>query len=283
MAFGTFFKCLNVAGVGKVPEGADASLFTWLLWFLLLPEPIFVKGRLQTATRADKKARIVALIGKLVGLTVLISFLQSSLLLRFSSSNNDHLHVLFHTAFLGYLHIWFIYLMASFCLDISALMVILGLSVRVYDGFQHPLWTAQSFQEAWGTRWNLPVQRLLQRTIYIPLRQHWDSNLPPHGAVLATFAGSGLLHEYNFAIHNTAAYTPGVPFLFFVGMGGLMLGETILFQPIQQHKSMLPTPVVAMLLTLSVAIPVELFFVKSWIQVGVIETWSQLVPTIHCR
>ena len=39
--FSNFFKICN-AGFGYYPEGADATLHSWCLWFLLIPEPRFV-------------------------------------------------------------------------------------------------------------------------------------------------------------------------------------------------------------------------------------------------
>ena len=48
--FSTFFKAIN-AGFDQFPQGADADLPTWLMWFVNLPEPEFTKGKMCTASK----------------------------------------------------------------------------------------------------------------------------------------------------------------------------------------------------------------------------------------
>ena len=278
MAFGTFFKCCNCAGIGDVPDGAEASLTNWLLWFLLVPEPIFLKGKLQVASRSIIQARLWAMVGKMWGLSAVVSVLVTAPRLQ------PEFPTFTSALFLGFLHTWTIYMFASLCLDISALTAFLlgpllvGHPVRLHDGFRHPLWHSRTFREAWGARWNDAVQRLLQRTVYVPLRRTWSRP----AAVVATFAASGLLHEYNFLVHNTTAYRPGIPLLFFTCMGCIVVAEGSSKAWLERQTRWLPTPLLATLLTLVVAVPVKLYFMRSWFDAGFLDTLTELFPTIRC-
>jgi hypothetical protein len=110
--FSTFFKSID-AGFGQFPEGADADLKTWLMWFVIVPEPEFTKGKLRKASTNDILKNVKSFLYKIMALFVLLSILLHSpqYNLQFSQVPEWLL-----TYINGYVHIWLIYLWASFCL-----------------------------------------------------------------------------------------------------------------------------------------------------------------------
>ena len=194
----------------------------------------------------------------------------------------------------GYAHIWLLYLFAAFCLDFSVLAnTITTGGLQLEPGFDNPLLQSRSLTQAWGTRWNKPVQLLLQRSAYTPLRrQALSSSWSRPAAVLATFAASGLLHEYNFYVHNGGQhYQAGRATLFFLLMGMLMLGQEAIVQRLlppnsilqQRVVSNIPTAVISIALTLLAAWPFEKYFIQSWKDAGLVQVIAQLLPTITCH
>jgi hypothetical protein len=73
--FTTFFKSLNVA-FGTYPDGADSDLQTWLLWFVMTPEPTFAKGKLSKANRKKVVEKIRDFLFKIIVLFVLLTVLM---------------------------------------------------------------------------------------------------------------------------------------------------------------------------------------------------------------
>lgn len=306
-AFSTFFKSLQVAyrwyptGIGD--DGG--SLYRWLLWFVLLPEPVLSVNRIPVgggndglvkATRQQTVERIRNLVIKMVALGALVSCVGASshpvdtlLLPRGPLWLWTLLPSWVLTALDGYVHIWILYLWAATCLDISAVAVMVLLGVAVHPGFANPLLASRTLREAWGTRWNVPVQVLLKRTVYAPCRRrHWSVTV----STLLTFAVSGLLHEYNFTLHNGVRYAPrhvGAATAFFLIMGGCMLLEDVLWDRcaptprVQRWIRRLPTPVVSTALTLIwAAYPFERYFFPSWQEAGLMEVIARLLPTVQC-
>jgi hypothetical protein len=224
----------------------------------------------------------------------------------------------------GYLHICFIYLFVSFCLDLNTLAIgyptsrinnVLrnkigggggggGASSRTtsssssfYSGFQSPLWSSRSIKELWGTRWNTPVQTLLQRSVYIPARQAgWSRG----AAVGWTFFVSGLLHEYTFSIHNASAYhRPGEVTVFFLLMSLVMIMEDSIWnvvatvtngtQPrapivvLRRFVAGIPSPILSTLLAMMAGFFVAPLFSRTWIEAGAIESVAALLPHWVCQ
>lgn len=65
----------------------------------------------------------------------------------------------------------------------------------------------------------------LKRTVYVAPRKY---GIGPFPAALLVFGGPGLLHEYNFFIHNSTAYEPGHAMLLFLYVGIHMIAEEML-------------------------------------------------------
>lgn len=312
--FATFFKLVN-AGFQQFPAGADQDLTTWLLWFVLLPEPQFAKEKLIAMPlekgRQMLQRRLLSVLAKICGLFLLLT------LLLWSSSNHQQADLsnkyqvqlpfpldsseLAHTTVNGVLHIWFIYLFASFCLDFgllanTALTAPLvsssgsvggsGSALIVFQsGFHNPLLQSRSLKDAWGIRWNKPTQQLLQRTSYIPLRRQGFGRIV---AAMCTFVTSGLLHEYNFGVHNHSGYQPGLATVFFVIMGAIMLAEQWVWDRLVPMSvkdiinRQVPSFLVSITLTLIAAVPFEHYFITSWLDAGAVACAAQLFPHVLC-
>jgi hypothetical protein len=283
--FVTFFKSIN-AGFGQYPHGADETLATWLMWFVLMPEPQFAKGKLRKASAHEIRQRLLSFVYKVLGLCVVLSILLGVEKNYRIQLLPDVLNLV-TTSLNGVLHIWLIYLWASFCLDFSALANTLTTGGVAFEpGFLNPLLESRSLKEAWGLKWNLPTQALLQRISYVPLReQGYGRGL----AAIGTFFVSGLLHEYNFSIHNHRFHDrPGTAVVFFVLMGMIMLLEKwvwdqLLPKSIQDIIHRLPSVLVATVLTVLASVPFEHYFIPSWLDAGMVECLAKLLPHITCE
>ena len=304
--FGVVLKLWNVSA-DQVPPQAYQSLHTFCQWFLVVPEPKLLLVDADEKDRrldlAEIQAQWHSVCYKIVTATLLLSLLlpwheqyYQINPLTFLEPDKATIPLTNNVAAAaaaavvqvvlnGFVHIWWMYIFLAFCLDVSSLLhaIVHG---PVEKGFCNPLLASRSLRQAWGTRWNLPVQKHLHRTVYQPLRQEWGCSRVT--AALGTFVGSGLLHEYNFWSHNYGAYrSPGAVTAFFVAMGILMLAEAYVWdhwcpQPVQKVIEWLPSPVIAVGLTLLVSIPVEHYFVPTWLEAGMIESVSQLFPHITC-
>eukprot|EP00536_Pseudo-nitzschia_multiseries_P002992 jgi/Psemu1/184837/e_gw1.42.116.1 len=302
LGFTTFFKSLNVAS-GNFPEGADSDLRTWLLWFVMIPEPTFTKGKLSKASRKEFVTKIRQFIFKIIALFIILTILlrspppyyrvvtgipfSPSFLNEDSDTENevDKWSVSAHIN--GFVHLWLLYLFVSFTLDFSTLTnyAISG-GIRMEPGFCNPLLESRSYKETWGTRWNRPVNKLLKRTVYIPSRKSFGQGV----AGMLTFFASGLLHEYNFSIihHRSSSFRFGEVTLFFILMGVLMVGESWIWgscfsQTVQVAINRLPSAATASLLTLMVAGVSERYFLRNWFLSGFVEAVAQMMPHVSCR
>ena len=335
--FTTFFKSMNVA-FGTYPEGAydTHDLPTWLHWFLMTPEPTFAKGKTSKVQRTEVILKLRDVCFKIIALFILLTVLmqhpppyyhvmRTTTTKRFLSSplhdddaaaadgNSDAgifewWQFLVSTHVNGFIHLWLLYAYFSFCLDVSTLLnCILSGGVRMEPGFCNPLLGSRSFKETWGTRWNRPVNLLLKRTIYIPARQSVGCCQNPNVAAVITFVASGLLHEYNFSIHNHhslslssssigggggggggGGYRPGEVTLFFLGMGILMIGESWVWNRCFPHRlqiviEQLPSIATASILTFMVSGLAERYFLRGWFQSGFVEAVAQLMPYLTCQ
>lgn len=282
--FSTFFRALQ-AGFGTFPAGADADARTWVLWFAALPEPDLAEGRPRPPSRTRLIALARAFAAKIVGLAVLLSSLT-----RWPAHGHraplDGVPELLATHVNGFLHVWLLYLFASFCEDFSTIAntILTGGRVRFHDGFANPLLASRSYKEVWGSRWNLPVHSLLKRTVYVPLRAR--AGLGRGVSATLTFVASGLLHEYNFFVHNHRSHVPGEATLFFVSTGVLMSVEsyawTALPSRAQRLLDALPSFVLSFLLTFLVAGAFERLFVRSWLEAGLVDAVAEMMPYVVC-
>ena len=135
-----------------------------------------------------------------------------------------------------------VYLWLAALFDVGGLLTLLG-GTQPHEGFDSPLLKSRGFRDGWGERWNLVIHRSLKTTVYKPLRSIGLGSLPaqarhthtphtPHTAYLAaslhtfpylppqlaTFAASGLVHEYTFSIHNAPHNVFGAALSFFAIM-----------------------------------------------------------------
>ena len=124
---------------------------------------------------------------------------------------------------------------------------------------------------------------MLKRTVYKPARA---CGLSSRNAALATFLASGLLHEYNFAVHNQPAYVLGEGLAFFALMGLTGVAEAQLARRLPPRCSALlaraPAPLPALGLQLMVLPAFARFFVRSWLQAGMLNAVAELVPHVRC-
>jgi len=64
--------------------------------------------------------------------------------------------------------------------------------IQFEPAFLNPLLESRCLKELWGSRWDLPVQKLLKRTIYTPARKY---GFKRSEAAMITFIVSGFMHE----------------------------------------------------------------------------------------
>ena len=300
--FSTCLKAFSAAS-GDFPPGAARDPATWIHWCTMLPEPVLGGGDgkkggggPRMATAAEIRARIAAVAGKILVMAGLLTVLLPAAGPRYDlvvvPRSSPWWAVLLADHANGFVHIWFLYGFASFCLDVSSLIdTCLTGGLAMEDGFRNPLLGSRSYREVWGTRWNRTVHLLLKRAVYKPAR---SAGLGPVPAAVLTFLGSGVLHEYSFRVHNHAAiaagvYVPGSVTLFFLGMGLLMVGESWVWnrllpeEPVRRVLRGLPAPVAATLLCLSVSGPAERYFLRSWTASGLVESTARMIPHFDCR
>ena len=123
-----------------------------------------------------------------------------------------------------------------------------------------------------------------------PLSQadHLPPRAPPGHPTPArdapTFLGSGLLHEYNFSIHNARAYEPGHALAFFAFMWALGVAEQAMVQRSgelgRRLAQRLPSPLIALGVQLAVLPAFEWLFVRSWLGAGMPDALAELVPCV---
>ncbi len=87
--------------------------------------------------------------------------------------------------------------------------------VACEEPFRAP-WRAQSLSDFWGTRWNLAFSEMTSTAVYRPLARRFGAS----GALLASFALSGLLHEMAISLPVRAGF--GLPFAYFALHGALV-------------------------------------------------------------
>ena len=131
---------------------------------------------------------------------------------------------------------------------------------KVIELSDSPMTRSSSPSDFWGRRWNALVHLVLKGGVYVPLRKNGFSRT---FAALATFASSGLLHEYvltmiamGVAQRDHSTYSPpryGYHLAFFAWNGVVLTLEFLYAkQPFfQTLKKALPAPVITESLPLS--------------------------------
>jgi len=281
--FSAFFKCVNAA-FRQYPPGADETLGKWLIWFAVIPEPEIKDRKFVPITSDYMKHNATRVVGKCVGLFFLVSYLQSNSERPGYAASGLEPGSFFDLHVQGFFHTWFVFLLASFRLDLFSLIASTVTGFQFMQGFDGPLIKSRSFREAWGVAWNRPVHSFLKRSVYLPARRNGCGKSI---AALLTFFVSGLLHEYNFSIHNRGAYQPGLAVLFFLSMGMYMTLEGYVWNMVPRDvlaKSVyIPSAVLAIFYTLLSSGLVEKLFISSWMQVGALNYMSQMWPHLICE
>ena len=263
--FVSFFKSIGAA-YGLYPEGADRDLQTWLLWYVSFPEPVFKEGKpVPLVPYLDGVLEQgCVLLWKIIELATVLSILMNY-------GEDNPLPDLLSSM----ISLYWIYSFASGCLEIGATIVVLQ-GYKSAPVFDNPLVKSRSYRECWGSRWNKPVQTLLKRTVYIPARKVGQSATV---ASLLVFVASGILHEYNFFVHNYRSYAPGHAILFFMYLVVLMLVEE---RYLHRFKDGIPTIIISLLLQLPVLPLFSWLFVSSWLESGMLKGVSEMVPYMKC-
>eukprot|EP00934_Nitzschia_sp_Nitz4_P001725 Nitzschia sp. Nitz4//scaffold27_size158506//99029//100165//NITZ4_002609-RA/size158506-processed-gene-0.23-mRNA-1//1//CDS//3329545515//1725//frame0 len=282
----SFFKLWNIA-FEQQPEGAFVNFPTFMQWFLTVPEPQFLKGETRKMTASEIGNRLGDLVFKIFFMSFMLSALyaEENVDLALDEAWPLLSTPIIRESFRGWLHVWWMYSLLSLRMEFSSGINMATSGFTALDpGFKSPLWESRSYKEVWGTRWNVPVQRLLQRTSYVPMRRLGHSRTV---AAVTTFLVSGLLHEYYFLTHNWVAYIPGLATLFFLLMGVIMLVEKVIWDKVfpgwlKTAIDFIPSPIIATMLVLPVSIPAERFFIRSWLEAGVVESLGELVPHVQC-
>jgi hypothetical protein len=271
--FSSFFK--NIAFAFELyPLGAKRDLQTWLLWYVSLPEPLFVEGKLAPLRDGELLEQVWIFVQRIVALSAVITILT----INETPFGPDMTMIMFNAM----VYLWLIYTFASCCLEVGVLLLMLQ-GYKAEATFDNPLLGSRSYRECWGTRWNKPVQLFLKRTVYIPARK---CGIGPFPAALLVFGASGLLHEYNFFIHNNTAYEPGHAMVFFLYVGILMIAEEmVLLYSIAygQFKDKAFTIVLSILFQIPVLPIFSRLFVKSWLESGMLESVRLMIPHLQCQ
>jgi hypothetical protein len=154
-----------------------ASTGAFVLW-LLMPRPS------TWPTTATERARFRAEGAQrgLRGLSKAVCLL--GLIALSLSQPGLHTHLWLHSAW----GLCLCYLVFSGGMDLLTCIPML-FGVHVAENFDSPF-LAASPSELWARRWNFWFHEFVRREVFLPLRRS------PRRAVLATFAVSGLAHEY---------------------------------------------------------------------------------------
>ncbi|CAJ1930813.1 unnamed protein product [Cylindrotheca closterium] len=282
VGFASVFKSIAVIFHNYPPE-VDQDLRSFLCWYISFTEPVFVKDKLKRVTIPEILDRGALLMGKILGLFTLLSIFRSFGLYPSQYTSISQLLPSAITPLIdGFVHVWFIYFFLSFAIDFGMLFYSVLFGASVEPGFFNPLLTSRSLRECWAQKWNLSVQSLLKRNVYIPCRK---AGVRRELSTVLTFLASGLLHEYTFSIHNTASYRIGEATIFFTMMGILVLVEGAIakIMPInlQELAEQVPSVVISSIMVLLVAAAVPLF-IRSWLESGVIDATSEIFPHFLC-
>jgi hypothetical protein len=122
------------------------------------------------------------------------------------------------------------------------------------EAFARPV-LARSPSEMWARRWNLPVTRFARHYLFVPVARRRGTAV----GVLATFAASGLMHEYlALAVVSWPRYQPGFMLAFFLIQGLAVLAQSVVTA--RAGRDRLPTPVAIGLHVAWMLVTAPLFF-----------------------
>jgi hypothetical protein len=273
-----FFRCLE-AMHGTAPAFATKSMESFVLYYVAT-----VQFQFDSKTEKPLPALRAELASKAVRFHLL--FVQVALLFSVLIPYNYRLFPrrdlqspldLFYWGNIG--NNFLMASLTSCCLEVGATGV--GLVMSLLSGFStvdvndNPLTKSTSPSDFWGRRWNRLNSSSMKRGVYQPMCRVGYSK---RTAALATFAASGLLHEYILVVMtaNSKDATKQDEFLlygshlaFFLWNGTVLILEHLLkdlavFKWTQRN---LPAPVQTFLVLLTV-LPVATLFTEAYIVNG---------------
>jgi len=151
----------------------------------------------------------------------------------------------------------------------------------------NPMTASTSPSEFWGRRWNALVHVVLKGGVYIPLRKN---GVAKGVAAVATFAASGLLHEYiltalaskGVLLEDDTAYMPnyGYHLAFFVWNGLVLMLEGLFYEHffVQGLKQNLPEPIIVATVIMMV-LPIGHWFTDEYAEIGFYDDIAVGFPT----
>jgi hypothetical protein len=178
----------------------------------------------------------------------------------------------------------------SLCLEVGSMQV--GLMASLLSGIStvdlndNPLTKSTSMSDFGGNRWNKVISSGLKHGIFKPLRLLSFSRPT---AALATFAASGLLHEYILTVMSVTKDQKEIPLLnygshlaFFLWNGTVLVMEHLLkghafVTWIQKHLPAPPAPIRTALVILTV-LPVAMLFTDAYIDNGFYSNFAMGFP-----
>eukprot|EP00584_Thalassiosira_punctigera_P010869 CAMPEP_0172545780 /NCGR_PEP_ID=MMETSP1067-20121228/15645_1 /TAXON_ID=265564 ORGANISM="Thalassiosira punctigera, Strain Tpunct2005C2" /NCGR_SAMPLE_ID=MMETSP1067 /ASSEMBLY_ACC=CAM_ASM_000444 /LENGTH=426 /DNA_ID=CAMNT_0013332595 /DNA_START=168 /DNA_END=1448 /DNA_ORIENTATION=- len=155
---------------------------------------------------------------------------------------------------------------------------------ETYEIVLNPMFRSTSPSEFWGRRWNTLVHRGLKNGVYKPARSRTSSKML---AVLATFAVSGVIHEFvnHVMFANRASYRFGWKQMLFFGWNGVLIAMEYCiggWGVFEWMSRTLPRPLITALV-LCAALPLAHLFTGDWIKHGYLDAVYLAEPVIACR
>jgi hypothetical protein len=164
----------------RVPDSRMLEHLGTVCFWLLVPSKAELPASLQIAARvrAQGRRRLGRAVLKLPAIAALVV-----VHMRWPG-----LHTLFWLESLW--GVWLLYLAFSAAVDVTSGLA-MQTGIDVAEGFDAPA-LARSPRDFWGRRWNLMVQDMMFRHVFLPM----GGLRRPLRATLAVFVFSGLVHEY---------------------------------------------------------------------------------------
>jgi len=163
-------------------------------------------------------------------------------------------------------------------LSMGCKLIVLGINAvsgfKLIDVMANPMLRSSSPSDFWGRRWNRLVHVALKGGVYRPMRKN---NYPVWAASMATFAASGIIHEWILSIifyvhgyekvgeggvcHGCPRPIYGKQTMFFLWNGVLIVLERLLghFPIFRWMGKNIPKPLVTLMVVLC-ALPVGHWF-----------------------
>mmetsp|Transcript_8012 Transcript_8012/g.23489 ORF Transcript_8012/g.23489 Transcript_8012/m.23489 type:complete len:389 (-) Transcript_8012:134-1300(-) len=283
----SFFRTIEAAW-GTSPDGSRRNLQTWVQYFTAPVDPRYHEGKVMVPAPGTLMRTAARIPARMIALGAILSVGTPRSEDPMGPTPLSLAALKLMPAWLAFLVVNHIYsvglwLFLALCFDLGALTLLVQ-GVDVTDSFNNPVFGAKSPKEFWGKRWNKQVNALLRRVCFLPLAPRVGLT----AAALATFATSAAFHEYQFAL-TFRQYTPGAVGLFFVINGALCVGQTVVekltgrYCPnVRVGYAALVPEALKVLMNILVLTPFGHLFMHIWLQHGMIETISRIVPTLDC-